>query len=201
MNNNWTEDYELILEEVRQNSVNQAILHKKKYFYFKQLHFRIRIPTIILSSIGSVVSVGLQSYLGQPHVSAITCLISLLVSIINSIELFLKINENQEIELETSKHYYTLATDIHKLLTLEQFNRLVNPKESLDNFYRRYIDLSEKSNLLSANLYKDVLISLPKKNTFFSKKKNNSNSSSISSNSTPPSPLVQMRQDDNEAEI
>jgi len=200
MNNNWTEDYEVILEEVRQNSVNQAILHKKKYFYFKQLHFRIRIPTIILSSIGSVVSVGLQSYLGQPHVSAITCLISLLVSIINSVELFLKINENQEIELETSKHYYTLATDIHKLLTLEQYNRLVNPKESLDNFYRRYIDLSEKSNLLSSN-YKDVLISLPKKNNFFSKNKNNSNSSSISSNSTPPSPLIQIRQDDNEAQI
>ena len=193
MNTNiWTEDYEIILEEIRQNSVNQAILHKKKYFFYKDLHFRIRIPTIILSSVGSVASVGLQSYLKQPHVSAITCLISLIVSIINSIELFLKINESTELEIDTSKSYYNLATDIHKLLSLESKNRLSNPKETLDEIYRRYIDLTQKSNLLSSS-YKDVLIVLPKKTSFFNKN-NNSNTSTISSNSTPPSPLFQEKE-------
>ena len=190
----WTEDYEIILEEIRQNAVNQAILHKKKYFFYKDLHFRIRIPTIILSSVGSVVSVGLQSYLKQTHVSAITCLISLIVSIINSIELFLKINESTELEIDTSKSYYNLATDIHKILSLESKNRLSNPKETLDDIYRRYIDLTQKSNLLSSS-YKDVLIVLPKKTSFFNKN-NNSNSSSISSNSTPPSPLFQEKEVD-----
>ena len=181
----WTEDYETVLEEIRQNSVNQSIIHKKKYFFYKQLHFRIRIPTIILSSIGSVASVGLQAYLSQTHVSAITCLISLLVSMINSIELFLKINENQEIELETSKHFYNLATDIHKILSLEQFNRTGTAKESLDAMYRRYVDLMEKSNLMLSS-YKDVLITLPKKsiNPFYKNKPISSASSlnSIASN-------------------
>lgn len=168
LNNNWTTDYENVLEEIRQNAVIQSINHKKKYFFYKQLHFRIRIPTIILSSLGSVASVGLQSYLSQHHVSAITCLISLLVSIINSIELFLKINETTELELETSKHFYNLATDIHKILSLESKNREDKPQSILDLMYRRYVDLMEKSNLVSGN-YKDYLIILPKKNKIVNK--------------------------------
>ena len=192
--NKWTPDYELILEEIRINSVNQAIQHKKKYFFYMQLNKWFRIPTIILSSVGSVASVGLQSYLKQQNVSALTCLISLTVGIINSIEIFLKINETTELELETSKHFYNLATDIHKILSLESKNRLSNPKETLDDIYRRYIDLTQKSNLLSSS-YKDVLIVLPKKTSFFNKN-NNSNSSSISSNSTPPSPLFQEKEVD-----
>ena len=74
--NKWTSDYELVLEEIRINSVNQAIQHKKKYFFYMQLNKWFRIPTIILSSVGSVASVGLQSYLKQQNVSALTCLIS-----------------------------------------------------------------------------------------------------------------------------
>lgn len=192
----WTQDYENVLEEIRQNSVNQSIIHKKKYFFYKQLHFRIRIPTIILSSIGSVASVGLVSYLDQRNVSGITCLISLLVSMINSIELFLKINETTELELETSKNFYNLACDIHKILSLDHYNRNNSPKETLDGMYRRYVDLMEKSNLMISN-YKDALIILPKKNKFFNKKTidASSSSSSLSSGSAPPNPLVQEEQD------
>ena len=84
------------------------------------------------------------------------------VGIINSIQIFLKINETTELELETSKHFYNLATDIHKILGLSSFNRIITPKECLDNMYRRYVELMEKSNLISSQ-YKDVLISLPEK--------------------------------------
>ena len=158
----WTSDYEQVLEEIRINSVNQAIQHKKKYFFYMSLNKWFRIPTIILSSIGSVASVGLQSYFSQQNVSALTCLISLTVGIINSIEIFLKISETRELELETSKHFYNLATDIHKILALTQFNRSTSAKETLDEMYRRYVELMEKSNLISSS-YKDVLITLPKK--------------------------------------
>ena len=74
--NNWSRDYEEILEQIRVNSFNQAQQHKKKYFFYMQLNKWFRIPTIILSSVGSVASVGLQSYLIQKNVSALTCLIS-----------------------------------------------------------------------------------------------------------------------------
>ena len=152
-----------------------------------QLNKWFRIPTIILSSVGSVASVGLQSYLIQKNISAITCLISLTVGIINSIEIFLKINETTELEKETSKHFYNLATDIHKILGLSSFNRIITPKECLDNMYRWYVELLEKSNLISSQ-YKDVLISLPKKQKGILSKislGNNSLSSNSSLNSNP----------------
>ena len=180
--NNWSQDYEEILEQIRINSVNQAQQHKKKYFFYMQLNKWFRIPTIILSSIGSVASVGLQSYFKQQNVSALTCLISLSVGIINSIEIFLKINETTELELETSKHFYNLATDIHKILGLSAFNRISTPKETLDDMYRRYVELMEKSNLISSQ-YKDVLISLPKKQKGILSKISLGNSSASSSSS------------------
>ena len=182
--NNWSQDYEEILEQIRINSVNQAQQHKKKYFFYMQLNKWFRIPTIILSSIGSVASVGLQSYFKQQNVSALTCLISLSVGIINSIEIFLKINETTELELETSKHFYNLATDIHKILGLNAFNRISTPKQTLDDMYRRYVELMEKSNLISSQ-YKDVLISLPKKQKgILSKISLGTSPKSLSSNSS-----------------
>ena len=182
--NNWSQDYEEILEQIRINSVNQAQQHKKMYFFYMQLNKWFRIPTIILSSIGSVASVGLQSYFKQQNVSALTCLISLSVGIINSSEIFLKINETTELELETSKHFYNLATDIHKILGLNAFNRISTPKETLDDMYRRYVELMEKSNLISSQ-YKDVLISLPKKQKgILSKISLGTSPKSLSSNSS-----------------
>jgi hypothetical protein len=180
--NNWSQDYEEILEQIRINSVNQAQQHKKKFFFYMQLNKWFRIPTIILSSFGSVASVGLQSYLMQKNVSALTCLISMSVGIINSIEVFLKINETTELELETSKHFYNLATDIHKILGLSAFNRISTPKETLDDMYRRYVELMEKSNLISSQ-YKDVLVSLPKKQKRILSKISLGNSSASSSSS------------------
>ena len=149
-----------------------------------QLNTWFRIPTIILSSVGSVASVGLQSYLKQQNFSALTCLISLKVGIINSIEIFLKINETTELELETSKHFYNLATDIHMILGLNAYNRISTPKEALDDAYRRYVELMEKCNLISLQ-YRDVLISLPKKQKAIISKISIGNSpKSLSSNSS-----------------
>jgi hypothetical protein len=99
----------------------------------------------------------------------------------------MKITEIIETELETSKQYYNLSIDIHKVLSLNQSNRTGDPKELLDVFYRRYVELFEKSSLLSFS-YPDKLAKLPKPKSFFhSKPKLNipsdvSSSSSLSSN-------------------
>ena len=112
-------------------------------------------------------SVGLTAYLAQPHISAITCLISLTVGIINSIELYMKITDTIEAELETSKLYYNLSIDLHKLLNLDQRNRTGEPRELLDAFFTRYIELVEKSNLLNQS-FPDKLNKLPKQRSLFS---------------------------------
>ena len=181
----WTHDIELILNDLRENAVHLSNHHKRRYFYYKEVSSCFRIPTIIISSIASVASAGsLINYVSQEHISGIVCLLSLSVGIINSIELYLRIQDNLENELETSKAYYNLSTDIHMTINLAKENRDGQPKKMLDIFYKRYCDLVEKSNLLSNN-YPDKLARLPKLKGIFKKKNSDSSSSSSVSSENP----------------
>ena len=180
----WTTDVETILNDLRENSVYLANFHKRNFFYYKRVATYFKLPTILVSAVASVASVGLTNYVAQEHISAITCLMSLFVGILNSFELYLRIQDNLEIELTTSKSYYALSIDLHKLLNLSQINREGDPKQVLNEYYKRYEDLVQESNLLSAS-YPDKLNKLPKIRGLFSKTTpltaSSSSSSSISS--------------------
>ena len=182
---NWTADVETILNDLRENSVYLANFHKRNFFYYKRVATYFKLPTILVSAVASVASVGLTNYVAQEHISAITCLMSLFVGILNSFELYLRIQDNLEIELTTSKAYYALSIDLHKLLNLSQINREGDPKQVLNEYYKRYEDLVQESNLLSAS-YPDRLNKLPKIKGMFAKLKSSPSSSSTSSiNSNP----------------
>ena len=185
----WTSDVETILNDLRENSVYLANFHKRNFFYYKRVATYFKLPTILVSAVASVASVGLTNYVAQEHISAITCLMSLFVGILNSFELYLRIQDNLEIELTTSKAYYALSIDLHKLLNLSQTNREGDPKQVLNEYYKRYEDLVQESNLLSAS-YPDKLNKLPKLKSMFSKTtppvSSSSSSSSISSTGSNP---------------
>lgn len=185
----WTGDIEQILNDLRENSVHLSNHHKKNFFYYKRVSTYFRLPTITVSAFASVSSVGLTAYVSQEHISAIVCLMSLFVGILNSIELYLRIQDNLEIELTTSKAYYQLSIDLHKLLNLSQINRQGEPKLVLDEYYRRYVDLIEQSNLLTSN-YPDKLAPLPKIKGMFSKTIKSIKSSASSSSSVGSNPLT-----------
>ena len=208
---NWenSTDIENILDKIRINSINLNKSHMRNYFYYKKLGKWFQIPTIILSSFNSVFSVGF-TYTSQENISSVSALISLIVSIINSVQLYLKIEDNMEQENTISKQYYTLSSDIYKILQLNKEHRDGNSKEILNEYYNQYIELLNKSNLLNNNSYSDKLLILPKERNIFGfnntnnkKKKIDDNASSSSSiNSDTPrtsSPLKEMsRYDDND---
>ena len=205
---NWdnSTDIEEILDKIRINSINLNKSHMKNYFYYKKLSKYFQIPTIILSSFNSVFSVGF-TYTSQENISSISALISLIVSIINSCQLYLKIEDNMEQENTISKSYYTLSSDIYKILQLNKEHREGNSKEILNEYYNQYIELLNKSNLLNNNSYSDKLLILPKEKSIFGfnnkkKKIDDNDSASSSINSDTPrgtsSPLKEMsRYDDN----
>ena len=186
----WSQDIETILNDVRENSVYLSQHHKKRYFYYKQVSTYFRIPTIILSSVASVASVGLTAYVKQENISGIVCLMSLSIGIINSIELYLRIQDNLENELETSKKYYNLSIDLHKILNLSQQNREGDPRKVLETYYKRYVDLVAESNLLSIS-YPDKLSKVPKLKGMFERtdKKLSSSPTSSSTSSLNSNPL------------
>lgn len=156
----WTTDKESVLESIRMNCVRMSDHHKKRFMFYKGQLKYYRIPVIIISGINSVVSVGISSYLSQGIISGITCLLSLLCSIIGSIELFLSIQTSMENELSSSKDFYLLSVDIFKTLSLTRDNRMPNASAYLDEKYQTYVKLIESSQVVNRRL-RDSLAPLP----------------------------------------
>jgi len=181
----WSQDILDVLKTLQKNSISFSKSHKNNYFYYKKLGDYFRLPTIVLSSFASVISVGLKSYISnQNHINLMVCILSLVVGIINSIELYLKIQDLIEMELEKSKQFYELASDIFKVIRLDDDNRPQNAIETLDDFYNRYITLFNDSNLIK-NIKDEILIIEKNKNVPSSATTISSNASATSSDNSP----------------
>ena len=153
------EDYENILNMIRLNSIDLSKYYKKRYYELKSYFKYFKIPIIILSSINSVISVSLNTFIEQKYVSIITCLISLVCGIIGSIELFLQIQQQMENALTNSKEYYLLSIDVFKMLNLKKEHRQVDDKVFLDHIYSTYCKLIDGSTLVNKKLTDNLNIS------------------------------------------
>jgi len=151
LGNVWTDGIEQALNEIRSNAIINSDYHTTNYYYLKGYLKYFRVPTIILSGMNSVFSVGLQPYISQGIISVLCCSISLTCGIIASVELFLGIQNMMEKELVSSKEFYILSSDIFKTLSIERQYRLTNGKTYLDNIHTKYCNLIEQGNLLDAN--------------------------------------------------
>lgn len=160
MENDWTPDIECVLENIRINCVLLAKEHKIQYFRLKNMLRYFRLPVIILSGFNSIISVGMQPYLEQELISIATCFLSLLCSIIGSVELYLAIQKGMENELNAQQSYYLLGVDIFKNLALAKQHRPIPAKEYLEKKFNEYVKLIENSNVVSKRLI-DKLEPLP----------------------------------------
>ncbi len=157
----WTGEVEDILEKLRINCVNLSEYHRKRYYHFKAYGKWFRLPLIVLASINSTASVGLQPLMEQQIISGITCIIGMFMGIISAYELYLGIQGNMELELKQSKDFYTLSIDLFKTLSLRRENRGEDGKDYLNKKYSHYIKLTEASNLLKRKLSVDTLTTIP----------------------------------------
>ena len=155
----WTEDIELIVNNIRINCVILSEYHKEEYVHLKSFLKYFRIPTIILAGFNSVISVGLQPYCDQKFISVITCVLSLVCGIITSMELYLSIQSSLENELITSKEYHILGLDIYKILSLHKDNRNIKGPIFLESVFNNYEKLIEKSSVLNKKI-NDKLLNL-----------------------------------------
>ena len=69
--NHWSDEIEEICEKLRINCVNLSEDHRKRYYTFKSYGKWFRLPLIILASVNSTASVGLQPVLDQQIISGI----------------------------------------------------------------------------------------------------------------------------------
>ena len=163
----WTKEIEDVLERVRVNSVYLSEYHRKRYYHFKGYGKYFRIPLIVLASINSTASVGLQPILQQEVISGITCVIGMIMGILGAMELYLGIQSSMDLELKQSKEFYTLAIEIYKTLSLRRDSRGEDGKDYLNMKYSTYVKLCEASNILRHELPRDMLVSNPQGNTYY----------------------------------
>jgi len=154
-----SDDIEGILDRIRRNSIQLNYAHKQKYEKLKNKLVYFRLPTICLSAINSVFSVGLNSYMQQQQVSVINCLISLVCGIIVSVELYLQIEKAMSVEYDVSKSYYLLSIEIQRFLLTNRANRTIDCQPFLDKSYNQYTKLFENSRLLKKSIH-DTLTDL-----------------------------------------
>jgi hypothetical protein len=145
----WSDGIEIALDDIRNQSLVNSDYHKKNYYFLKGYIKYFRIPTIVLSGMNSVFSVGLQPYLSQGIISVLCCSISLICGIIASVELFLGLQNMIDKELMSSKDFYILSSDIFKTLSVERKYRTIDGKIYLDNIHIKYCNLIEKADLLN----------------------------------------------------
>ena len=155
----WSSDIETILTAISKNCVILSRQHKLKYFHLQRLLRFFKLPCILLSSVNAVFSVSLSAFNTQDRVSLLCSFISLITTIITSIELYLQIEKFMVVELEASKSYQILYVEIIKVLSLNRENRNVDSQAFLDKCISEYQKLFDASCILENNI-KDELIKI-----------------------------------------
>jgi hypothetical protein len=158
--NSWSDDIENLLKDIEFNAGILSQIHKANYLVLHEYIKYFKLPIIVLSSVNSIFSVGLNTYVEQEMVSSINCLISLICGIISSIELYLGLQKKIENELISYREYYLLSIKINNCLKLKREHRTEPSGQIfLSDITNVYTGLFESSEIHSQT-FKDRLISV-----------------------------------------
>jgi hypothetical protein len=152
-----------LLDKILLNCVYLTNKHINNHLYYKHAGKWFDIPTIILSVFAGSFSVGADSFAKQETVSVINCSISMVITILTSIKIFMKIQENQQAEQELAIQFKILSLDIFKILSLPETNRGIEGLVYLNKVYEKHISLVENSAILNPmNKHDNLLVIDPK---------------------------------------
>jgi len=178
--NNWSSSIDSLLDKIRLNCIQLTNRHIKNHLYYKGASAYFEIPTIILSVFSGSFSAGSDAFIGQETISVITCSISMVMTILTSVKLYMKITGNSSEEQELAISFKTLVLDIFKTLSLPNEDRGIDGLVYLDKVYNKYVNLIENSSILYQMNKKDNLLVIDPKLL------NSDAGSSISSNNSNP---------------
>ena len=142
-----------ILERIRYNSVQLNAKHTSQYLQFAELLKYFDLPIIICSVFSS--SFASLSAVNPQYQTTITTSISMFITVLSSIKLYLNLTSNINNEIMLSKSYYILSINIYKILSLRPVD--MNPRLFLDEQFAEYSKLIEQSSIILKNSRKDLL--------------------------------------------
>lgn len=154
----WSEDVNSIMLSLQDNTDQYQKLHKAKYLHYKGRLVVFRIPLIIISTVNSVLSVGLSTYTDQETTSTVNCFLSLFCAIISAIELFLGIHKKMEQALVSYHGFKLLSIKIAAQRRLSPENRAEDGQAFLTSVLNEYRNLFEQSNVLRSGVNDRLLL-------------------------------------------
>ncbi len=154
----WGTSIDSLLDKIRLNCVQLTNRHIKNHLYYKGASAYFEVPTIILSVFAGSFSVGSDPFLHQELISVVNCVISMIITILTSVKLYMKITENSSQEQELAISFKSLALDIFKTLSLPEDKRGIDGMVYLNKVYGKYINLVENSAILNQMNKKDQLL-------------------------------------------
>lgn len=160
---NWSYSIDSLLDKIRMNCVYLTNRHINNHLYYKHVGKYFEIPTIILSVFSGSFAVGSDGFLDQELISIVNCGISMVITILTSVKLYMKIQENSTQEQELAVAFKTLALDIFKTLSLPECDRKIDGLEYLNTVYSKYVNLVENSQILNKFNNKDQLLHIDPK--------------------------------------
>ena len=81
------------LKKIRNSSVVLSERHRSNFYKYKSLSKWFDLPIFVISVLSRSFSVGSQAYIEQDIISTITCSISMIVTILSSIKIYLYLED------------------------------------------------------------------------------------------------------------
>ena len=156
----WNLELINILNKIRINSITLSTKHRNTALYYQNISRYFDVPIIICSTFAS--SIGSISYMPSDDKNQINLFISMWITILTSIKLYLNITSNLNNEIALSRDFYILSVDIYKNLNLRIENR-PDGTTYLNECYSQYIKLTEQSQLY-AKIKRDELLKIDQEN-------------------------------------
>ena len=174
---NWNLEIINILNKIRLNSITLSTKHRNTALYYQNISRYFDVPIIICSTFSS--SIGSISYMESDNKNQINLFISMFITILTSIKLYLNITSNLNNEVALSRDFYILSVDIYKNLNLRVDDR-PDATTYLNECYSQYIKLTEQSQLY-AKIKRDELLKIDTDNDADETMSSSSSSSTLSS--------------------
>jgi len=134
----WSSDIEAVLQKISQNSRKLGKDHKKTFHYYEHISIQFAIPGIILSAVTATLPSQLAPYCTQIIINLTTTCMMVVSTILQSIALYLHINENVNASVTSTKSFDDIATDIQVMLHLSRDNREQDGKTFLKEIMDHY---------------------------------------------------------------
>lgn len=174
----WNQEIKTILDKIRLNSIKLSNKHRTTALSYQHIAQYFDLPIIILSTISS--SLGSNTLVPETDKASINLFISMIITILTSIKLYMNLTNNLNQEIQLSRDYYVLSIDIYKNLNLPNETR-PDANQYLNECYSQYVKLIEQSTL-NNKIKKDELLKIDLEEDETS---SSSTGSSINSNESP----------------